>query len=221
MSKVESAIIPTARVPSTWRLALTWIGASVIAVPLGVLLHELGHLLAYRAFGFQGAALHFSSATHALENTLWQQIHRGDLAAAASMIPLWKVGVATAAGILVTCVVTVVCCVFAARKDAHPLVVALGIFAPLRFLSGMSTIPVALSGRPVRAGTDEAHLAVLTGIPLIVLVFAGLLFLVLAWIWMVRTIPKDHRWVSLGGLVSGLALGLFLYFRVIGPWLLP
>ena len=221
MSKVESAIMPTVRVTPTWRLASTWIGASVIAVPLGVLLHELGHLLAYLAFGFQGAALHFSSATHALENTLWQQIYRGNLAAAASMIPLWKVGVATAAGILVTCVVTVVCCVFAARKDAHPLVVALGIFAPLRFLSGISTIPVALSGRPVRAGTDEAHLAVLTGIPLILLIFAGLLFLVLAWIWMVRTIPEDHRWVSLGGLVSGLALGVFLYFSVIGPWLLP
>ena len=221
MSKVESAIIPTVRVSSTWRLALRWIGASVIAVPLGVLLHELGHFLVYQAFGFQGAALHFNSATHALEKTLWQQIHRGDLAAAASIMPLWKVGVATAAGILVTCAVTVFCCVYAARKDAHPLVVALGIFAPLRFLSGISTIPVALSGRPVRAGTDEAHLAVLTGIPLILLIFAGLLFLVLAWIWLVRTIPKDHRWVSLGGLVSGLAIGVFLYFWGIGPRLLP
>jgi hypothetical protein len=60
-----------------------------------------------------------------------------------------------------------------------------------------------------------------TGIPLIVLVFAGLLFLVLAWIWLGRSIPKDHRWVSLAGLVSGLALGIFLYFRVTGPWLLP
>ena len=221
MSKVETAIIPGVRVTSTWQLALTWMGASVIAVPLGVLLHELGHFLAYRAFGFQGVVLHFSSATHTVENTLWQQIYRGNLAAAASLIPLWKVGLATAAGILVTIVVTVVCCVFAARKDAHPLAIALGIFAPLRFLSGISTIPVALSGRPVRAGTDEAHLAVLTGIPLIVLVFAGLLFLVLAWIWMVRAIPKDHRWVSLGSLVAGLALGILLYFRVLGPWMLP
>ena len=220
MSKVASAIIPGVRVTSTWRLASTWIGASVIAVPLGVLLHELGHLLAYLALGFQGVVLHYSSATYALEKTLWQQIYRGDLAAAASMIPLWKLGVATASGILVTCVVTVVCCVFA-RKDPHPLVVALGIFAPLRFLSGISTIPVSLSGRPVRAGTDEAHLAALTGIPLIVLVFAGLLILVLAWIWMVRVIPKDHRWVSLVGLASGLTLGVFFYFRVIGPLLLP
>ena len=41
----------------------------------------------------------------------------------------------------------------------------------------------------MRAGTDEAHLAALTGIPLIVLIIAGLLFLALVWIWMVGRIP--------------------------------
>ena len=60
MSSVESAIIHDVRITSTSRLAATWIGASVIAVPLGVLLHELGHFLAYWAFGFQGVALHYS-----------------------------------------------------------------------------------------------------------------------------------------------------------------
>lgn len=221
MSKVESAIIPTVPLTSTWRLASTWIGASLIAVPVGVLLHELGHLLAYLVFGFPGVVLHYSSASYPLEKTLWQQIYRGDLAAAASMIPLWKVAVATATGILVTYVVTILCCLFAAKKGPQPLAIALGIFAPLRFLSCISTIPVSLSGRPVRAGTDEAHLAALTGIPPSLLVFVGLLFLLLAWIWMVRIIPKGDRWVSLGGLVSGFTLGAFLYFWVIGPWLLP
>ena len=221
MSNVESGIIPSIRITSTWRLASTWIGASVIAVPLGVLLHELGHFLAYLAFGFQGVALHFSSATHSLEKTLWQLIYGGNLAAAAAMIPLWKVGLATAFGIVVTCVVTFVCCLFAARKSPHPLVVALGIVAPMRFLSGIPTISVALAGKPVRAGTDEVHLAALTGIPVLTLIFAGLLVLALAWTWMVRSIPKEHRQVSLGGLISGLALGFFFYFWVIGPWLLP
>ena len=221
MSNVESAIITDIRITSTWRLALTWIGASIIAVPLGVLLHELGHFLAYLAFGFQGVALHYNAATHSLEKTLWQQIYRGNLAGAASIIPLWKVGVATAAGILVTCVITFVCCLLAARKNPHPLVIALGIFAPFRFLAGIATLRVWLSGQSLRAGTDEAHLAALTGIPLVLLIFAGLLFLALAWIWLVRSIPKDHRAVSLGSLVVGLALGIVLYFWCIGGWLLP
>ena len=221
MSNVESVIFPSVRITSMWRLALMWFAASIIAVPLGVLLHELSHLLFNLAFGFQGLVLHYSSTSYSLERTFWQLINRGNLAAAASMIPLWKVSMATAAGILGTCLVSSVCCVLAARKNPHPLVVALGLFAPVRFLSGLATIRVWLVGKPVRAGTDEAHLAALTVIPLPVLIFGGLLFLVLVWIWMVRHIPRDHRWILLGSLFSGLALGSFLYFSVVGPWLLP
>ena len=215
------AIGHSVRISSAWRLAATWIGASVIAVPLGVLAHELGHFVAYWAFGFQGVALHYASSTHTVERTLWQLIYSGKVEAAAALLPLWKVGLATTAGILCTYVVTIGCCVFAARKSPHPLVIALGIFAPVRFLSGLPTIAAILSGKRVSTGTDEAHLAVLTGIPLLLLNFAGLLVLVLAWIWLLRRIPKDHRWLSVGSLISGLALGMFVYFSLLGPRLLP
>lgn len=220
MSSV-AAISHSVRITSAWRLAATWIGASVIAVPLGVLLHEFGHFVAYWAFGFEGAALHYASATHSVERTFWQLIYTGKVGNAASLLPLWKVGLGSAAGILLTYVVTIACCIFAARKSPHPLVIALGIFAPVRFLSGLPTIVTVLSGKTVRAQTDEAHLAVLTGIPLLLLNFAGLLVLVLAWIWLLRSIPKDHRWLSLASLVSGLALGIFVYFSLLGPRLLP
>jgi hypothetical protein len=221
MSNVESAIIPGVHITPTWRLALAWIGASAVAVPMGVLLHELGHVLFYLAFGFPDVVLHYNSATYSGERTFWQLLNRGNISAAASTLPLWKVGIATVAGLLVTCVATLVCCFFAYRKHPQPLMIALGVFAPVRFLSGIPVLTAWLSGKPVRAGTDEAHLAALTGIPIILLVFAGLLFLALVWIWMVRRIPQDHRWVSFGGLVSGLALGIVLYFWAIGPWLLP
>jgi hypothetical protein len=220
MSSV-AAINHSVRITSTWRLAAMWIGAAVVAVPLGVLLHELGHFLAYWAFGFQGVALHYSSATHSVERTFWQLVYTGRVGAAAALLPLWKVGLATTAGIVFTYVVTIACCIFAARKSPHPLVIALGVFAPVRFLSGLPTIAAALAGRPVRASTDEAHLAALTGIPVLLLNFTGLLILVLAWIWLVRRIPKDHRWISFGSLVVGLALGIFVYFWLLGPRLLP
>ena len=220
MSSV-AAINPGVRITSTSRLAATWIGAAVIAVPLGVLLHELGHFLAYRIFGFQGVTLHYASSTHTVEKTFWQLAYRGNFEAAASLLPLWKVGVATTTGILLTYLVTIGCCVFAARKGPHPLAIALGLFAPVRFLSGIPAIVAALSGKSVLPQTDEAHLAVLSGIPLLLLNFAGLLVLVLAWIWLLRRIPKDHRWVSLGSLACGLALGIYLYFFLLGPRLLP
>ena len=220
MSSV-AAISHDVRITSTWRLAATWIGAAIIAIPLGVLLHELGHFLAYWTFGFQGVALHYSSSTHAVEQRFWQLVYSGNVERAASLLPLWKVGLATTAGILATYVVTIGCCVFAAKKSPHPLVIALGIFAPVRFLSGIPTIVAALSGQRVSAGTDEAHLAALSGIPVLLLNVTGLLVLVLAWIWLLRRIPKDHRWVSLVSLILGLAFGMFLYFGVLGPRLLP
>ena len=221
MSNVESAIIPGVRITPTWRLASAWISASVVAVPLGVLLHEVGHVLVYLFFRFPDVVLHYNSATYSAERTFWQLINRGNIAAAASIIPVWKVGIATGAGILVTCVAAFVCCLFAGRKNPNPLVVALGVFAPVRFLSGIPVLTAWLSGKPVRAGSDEAHLAALTGIPIIFLILAGLLFLALVWIWLGRRIPPDQRWVSFGGLISGLSLGVVLYFWVIGPLLLP
>jgi hypothetical protein len=220
-SSVETAVIPDVRITSTWRLVATWIGASVIAVPLGVLLHELGHVLAYRAFGFQGVALHYSSSTHTVEKTFWQLVYRGDFPAAASVLPLWKAGLGTASGILITCLLTFVCCVLAAKKNPPPLAIALGIFAPVRFLSGLPIILAALANKRIRASTDEVHLALLTGMPVRLPVIAGLLVLLAAWIWMVRRIPKDHKRISLGSLLSGLALGIYVYFWVIGPRLLP
>lgn len=221
MSTVELTNSHSIRITSTWQLAATWIAASIIAVPLGVLLHELGHFLAYWAFGFQGVALHYASATHSVERTFWQLVFTGRAGAAAALLPLWKVGLATTAGIGFTYLVTIGCCIFAVWKSPHPLVIALGVFAPVRFLSGLPTIVAILGGSRPGTGTDEAHLAALTGIPLLLLSFTGLLVLVLAWIWLLRKIPKDHRWVSLASLVFGLALGMFLYFSVLGPRLLP
>jgi hypothetical protein len=100
-------------------------------------------------------------------------------------------------------------------------VIALGVFAPVRFLSGLPAIVAIATGKRASTGTDEAHLAALTGIPLLLLNFMGLLVLVLAWIWLLRQVPKDHRRVSLVSLISGLALGMFLYFALLGPRLLP
>jgi hypothetical protein len=222
MSTVELASSHSVRITSTWRLAATWIGAAIIAIPLAVLLHELGHFLAYWAFGFQGLALHYSSSTHAVETRFWQLIYSGNVERAAALLPLWKVGVATTAGILFTYLVTIGCCVFRSEEKSAPSGdCARASFAPVRFLSGLPTIVAALSGRRVSAGTDEAHLAALTGIPVLLLNVTGLLVLVLAWIWLLRSIPKDHKWISLVSVVSGLALGIFLYFSVLGPRLLP
>jgi hypothetical protein len=79
----------------------------------------------------------------------------------------------------------------------------------------------SLAGWPLRSGADEVHLAALTGIPLALLLAAGLLTLVGGGLWLARTIPRRTRGAALAGLAVGLAAGLVLYLGLLGPWLLP
>jgi hypothetical protein len=200
---------------------LKWAGAPVVAVPAAVILHEIGHLIAYLIFGFGGATLHYSSATYNNENTFWQLISRGDFGAAAAINPIWQAGMATAAGLIATVLVAAVCCYVAAKYNPHPLVIALGFFTPFRFLSGLPVIFGALSGKTMRPSSDEGHIALLSGIPVVLLSAAGICVLIGVWYLLIKSIPRQQRPIAIGGLLTGTAIGFVLYFRFIGPWLLP
>lgn len=83
--------------------------------------------------------------------------------------------------IVVTYVVIIACCYFAARHRPHPLVIAIGLISPLRFISGIPTLAAWFSGKSIRSGSDEAHLAALTRIPAPLLILAELIVLSGAW----------------------------------------
>ena len=143
----------------------TWIVAAIIAIPVAVLAHELGHFFVYRAFGLPGATLHYESSTYDLEDRFWSLYRSGRLHAAAEVAAPWKVGTATAAGLVVTYVMTIAGCIAAtATRTLQPVAVTVTLAANLR------AIPIAVSvirtwGSGNIRGTDEAHVAELTGIP--------------------------------------------------------
>lgn len=221
MSNSEIVAAPAQPSVSVWQQATTWAGASAAAVPFAILLHEVGHFLAHLIFGFRGATLHYSSATYELERAFWQQVYRGGAQSAAAIIPTWQVLTSTAAGIVVTYVVIIACCYFAARHRPHPLVIAIGLISPLRFISGIPTLAAWFSGKSIRSGSDEAHLAALTGIPAPLLILAGLIVLLFAWYWLIRCIPRQQRTFAVAGIIAGTVAGLVLYLRFIGPLVLP
>lgn len=70
MRNAETISVPTPAATSFLPQALTWAGASALAVPAAVLLHELGHFVAHLIFGFSGPTLHYSSTTYELERAL-------------------------------------------------------------------------------------------------------------------------------------------------------
>jgi hypothetical protein len=201
--------------------ALTWAGASALAVPAAVLLHELGHFASHLIFGFKGTTLHYSSTIYELERPFWQQVYRGDFQAAAGILPLWKVAAATAAGLLVTYAVVVACCFVVSRHRSQPFVVGLGLVSPLRFVSGVPSLVALIRGRTLSPGTDEANLALLTGVPSTLLILLGLAVLFGGWFWLIRTLPREQRAAKISGLLVGVALGMVVYFKFAGPLLLP
>ena len=65
----------------------------VVAVPVAIVLHELGHFGAYAAFGFPDPVLRYASASWA-DSGEWATLFRaGDMAAAAALAEPWKVAV--------------------------------------------------------------------------------------------------------------------------------
>lgn len=220
MRTAETINVPSPAATSFIPQALTWAGASALAVPAAVLLHEIGHFVAHLIFGFGGSTLHYSSTTYELERTFWQQVYRGDFQAAAGVLPIWKVAASTAAGLLLTYAVVVACC-YVVRQRPWPFVFALGLVSPLRFVSGVPMLVALVSGRTLRPGTDEANLALLTGVPSALLIVLGLAVLCGGWFWLIRSVPREQRVAKYAGLLVGIALGMVVYFKFAGPWLLP
>lgn len=200
----------------------TWIVAAIIAIPIAVLAHELGHFFVYRAFGFPGASLHYESSSYDLEDRFWSLYRSGALPAAAEVVAPWKVGTAAAAGLVVTYLMTIAGCIAATRtltRTLQPVAVTLTLAANLR------AIPIALSvirtwGSGNIRGTDEAHVAALTGIPETLLVILGLASFIGSAVWLFGRVPRSERLISIVSAVVGLAAGMVAYL-IVGPQILP
>lgn len=222
MSEVEASITKVAHPSHTlWWQAAAWASASIPAVPVAVILHESGHHLMHLILGLTGSMLHYNSASYDLENAFWRELNGGNAHAASVMVPFWHVGLSIAAGLLVSYVTIIICCYLAAKRKPLPFVVAIGLASGLRFLSVIPIMVSWFSGRPAASGSDEAKLAILTGVPAILLALIGMAFLIGGWLWQMRSLPRGQRSVAAGSLIFGLAVGLVAYFQFLGPSVLP
>jgi hypothetical protein len=193
----------------------------MLAFPVVVLLHELAHLLFYRAFGFTGVVLHYSSASSPQVKEYWQYVRSGNAAAASAMHPLWQGAIADAAGPLVSVGLVLICCFLVARYGPHPLLVAAAILSPIRFLVGINYFYHNLLRKTGGPAFDELNIARSTGIPVSLLLIVGLVVLFGGAYWIFRHIRSGERLLSAAALLVGAVVGGFLYFQVIGPKLLP
>ena len=195
------------RVKAWCRRAAEWFGSAVVAAPLTILTHELGHFLAGLAFNHPRVVLHYMAVSSD---------------AAEAGYPRWQLAVVAAAGPLVTVATVLLCCYLAARYRPHPLIVAVGLFAPLKFSVGLVFIYYWLSGvRNSSPNFDEFNVAKHAGIPPLLPILIGVAVLVGGWFWLVRSIPKGERLLAVTSTIVGAVVGLALYGGLIGPRLLP
>jgi hypothetical protein len=179
-----------------------------VAFPVDVLLHEIGHYVFFLAFAFPAT-------------TFEVRLLRQGVAAAAAVLPPAQVAIVTAAGLVVTYLIVAAAVYVTRRYGVHPLIVAAGLVAPLRFVSLRFLVVNILAGRPAMARTDEGILIPLTGMPPFIPIATGVICWVGGWVLIVRALPAGERWRSLAVMLAGVVVGLPLYVGVIGPWLLP
>ncbi len=223
----------TAAADSLRRTALRWFAGGLVAAPLGILPHEIGHFLVLLALGVPDLALHFVGVTWDLEE-FWLAVLREDHATAATIAPLWGVALSDAAGPLVTYAIVLACCYGCATWGPSPALIAVAYFAQARIRIAtqyawrrlfdsefQQRLPSDLEAMAAGWNFDELRVAVLTGIPVPLLAGFAVLFLAGSGIWLLRYLPRGRRIVAAVSMVAGMAVSLVAYAGYVGPWLLP
>ena len=172
------------------RTALRWGVAGVLAPPLTVPPHELGHYLVYAWLGLPDVALHYGSVSWTGSSAFWDAIGQGDHAAAAAIAPVSGVATAYAMGLVATYLVVLACCWLSVKWRPHPLLVAVGYLSSFRITASLAVLVLPWFGVTVRSTCDECQLSILTGVPVAVLTLPGLVSLVGAGIWPARCFPR-------------------------------
>lgn len=199
----------TAEAQPRWGLRplLAWAGAAAVAVPVGIVLHELGHYLVAAALGAPDLHLHYDH-----------------ISANEAVIPAGERGAIALAGPIVTLLIVVGFSAAALRSGPRALLIA-PVFAAGWRTAGLTlgywitrvAEPAALAGRDV----DELIAARSLGVPAEVLYAVNALVLYGAWVLLVRRVPRGRRLPALTGILLGTAVGIIAWLRVLGPVLLP
>ena len=211
----------TSGTPVTARgVSLQWCLGGLLTAPFAILPHEVGHYLVLLAIGVPDLTLHYVAVTWDLRE-FWEAIQRADFDGANAVVPIWAVALSDAMGPIVTYAIVAGCCYACARWRPLPVFVAVAVLSQLRIRAGVSHVVREALGIDRPANFDELRVAVLTGIPVEALVGFALLTLLVSVAWLSRFLPPGRRLVAVASMTGGMAVSLYLYAGVIGPWLLP
>lgn len=184
-----------------------WLLFAAIAGPIGIVLHELGHLLVAHAFGFPDVVLHFGSISDG---------------AAEAGAPQWQQGLKAGAGPFVTLALLGICCGATVRFGARPWIVAPGFAVGIRSaLVGLAYLSARIRGSAGTADLDELSFARALGLSMDAVMAISTALVLVGWIFLALSISPGDRLKSLMAAAAGTAAGVILYVNWLGPWILP
>jgi hypothetical protein len=202
----EEPLADARRSKGKWALSLA--GASILFVPAGIVLHELGHLLTALALGFPNPEFHFSA------------VSPGDVSGQAQ----GELGAVGLAGPVVTALLTGLGIAAHRRWPRSSWPFALAIAAASRFAVA---VPFSLANLYVRASGgrlappafDEQKAADSLGWSgeWLLGLTSAIFLLVLGWL----VVALPNRWLSFPCLLIGTAAGWAVWMGALGPALFP
>jgi hypothetical protein len=200
-----------------------WLVASILILPVVMMLHELGHFLPAVVLGFHHVRIHYESTRYANDSLFWGLIQGGAKSQAAALFPFWKVAAVEIAGPLMSIVMLFVAATYARRFWIAAVIGIVGLFhfvAPALFV--WINFRNARHGLPAMQhwGMDEFDFWILTGVPVRTILLAELALIVPGLVLVGRAIQKGTRAAAWAAMVCGMRIGIPLYFAI-GPHLLP
>ena len=189
------------------RFWFQWGAATAVAMPVCIVLHELGHFSAAHSFGFPDVVLRYGSVDHR---------------AAEAGLPSWQQGIQAAAGPVVTLLIVMTCCLAVLRVGCRAWAVAPAFAAGIRsLLIAPAYLLVRVRDGTVSGNFDENNAARHLEISTDLVVAVNVLVLAGAWAFLISRMAPGRRIVTLSAILVGAASGLAVYVGWLGPWLLP
>ena len=180
-----------------------------MVTPVTIVLHELGHFFAAKAFGASDVALHYDAISNGTLGTSF---------------PLWQQGLEAAAGPFVTLVLVLGCVSAVVCLGPRVMLIAMAFAAGSRsVILGWGYLIVRIVN-PRGAGSgfgDELIMARGFGLPLDAVVSVSTLIVMVAWWYLLGQIKKNQRVPASIGILLGTIAGVSLWMLLLGPLLLP
>lgn len=200
-----------------WELALRCGVFAAILMPASTVLHEAGHYLAGRVFGYDMRMLH-ASTLGAPESS------------AIASPPYWDIAAIAFAGPLVTLMIALAAAVAWRRVPTRDWAFALAFLAPIRMLTNVAYVAVYAFITILQMfqdlrwesnpNFDEYVGAMALGITPQPFLVVQAVALGAFWTWLVMTAPPGTRLPRLLGSAAGAGIGMFAWFNGLGAALM-